>query len=173
MFGLGAILFPSHGLLFMESTNSSVNLTRRKKFKNNLSTLLIAGLILWTPVLVGLTFKYQTSCPEPMLAWSEQAKQLSKDCQSQLSNHQETENSNTEFNSIEKDGRDEPETPINHNSIGKDVKDEPETPINPDIAGLIVGTATGAVVTALGAPVVAVAGAAVAAWFIIRTILNH
>jgi len=140
----------------MESTNSSVNFTRRKKIKNNLSTLLIACLILWTPVLVGLTFKYQTSCPEPMLAWSEQAKQVSKDCQSQLSNHQETENSNQEPDSIE-----------------KEAKDEPEPPINPDIAGLIIGTATGAVVTALGAPVVAVAGAAVAAWFIIRTILNH
>lgn len=140
----------------MESTNSSVNFTRRKKFKNKLATVLIAGLILWTPVLVGLTFKYQTSCPEPMLAWSEQAKQLSKDCQSQLSNHQETENSKKEPDPIE-----------------EDEKDEAETPINPDIAGLIVGTTTGIVVTALGAPVVAVAGAAVAAWFIIRTILNY
>ncbi|MDC0840356.1 hypothetical protein POG23_22085 [Limnoraphis robusta] len=110
-----------------------------------MATLLIACLILWTPVLVGLTFKYQTSCPSPLLTWSQQAKQLSKDCQSQLSNHQETQNSN---------------------------KDKPENPINPDIAGLIIGTATGAVVTALGAPVVAVAAAAVGAWFIIRTILN-
>ncbi|MEB3886534.1 hypothetical protein [Lyngbya sp. CCY1209] len=65
----------------MESTNSSVNFTRRKKFKNNLSTLLIAVLLfLWTPALVGLTLKYQTSCPGPLLDWSEQSQQLFHEC---------------------------------------------------------------------------------------------
>jgi hypothetical protein len=65
----------------MESTNSSVNLTRRKKFKKKLTTLLIAVLLfLWTPALVGLTLKYQTSCPGPLLTWSKQSDQLFHKC---------------------------------------------------------------------------------------------
>ncbi len=157
----------------MESNNSSVNLTSHQKLKKNLATLIVACLILWTPILVGLTFKHQTSC-HPLLVWSDESKKLLNNCKREGDSGGNVQPAGTggkpdSGGDVQPAGTGgKPDDGGTSQPIGAG-----HVTIDPDIGGLIVGTTAGVVVTAFGAPVVVVAGAAVAAWFIIRTILSN
>ena len=135
------------------------------------STILLACLILWTPVLTWETIEVQHSC-HPLVNWSNQTV---KECTPPpvITDEDKTDSGSKPTTDTSESVKKDPTKPTK-----EDPKQEIKSPIeqakeHPDLAGATAGIAAGAVAAIASAPAAVAVGVGVLFWLLVRFTLSH
>ncbi|MDY7021634.1 MAG: hypothetical protein SWJ54_09760 [Cyanobacteriota bacterium] len=180
----------------LESKSNQFSKSNPNQFiRYRFSTILLACLILWTPLLTWETIEVQHSC-HPLVNWSNQ---LAKECTASIDNKttKDRGNKNTGSTTSKKAPHSPPiinkpqiqKTEKPSNPTPKQTKNKPQ-PVNqpeqekkspgqqvkehPDLAGATAGiAAAGAVAAIASAPAAVAVGVGILFWLVIRSALSR